>query len=218
MPAVIFDMDGVMVDNFEYHFKAWQKFLQRHGSDLTRSQLRDMFFGRGNSEIFDILFRRPLTRDEALSLSQEKEQIYRDLYRSEVVLVKGLQKFLAELCSGNIPTAIATSAPRENVDFIIRETGLNHSFSAIVDSSFVNKAKPDPEIYLITADILGTEPSKCIVMEDSLNGIKSAQRAGMHVVALTTSLTKARMEGVDLVIDDFTGIHIAMLNDMLKKK
>ena len=210
-PAVIFDMDGVMVDNFEYHYRAWLEFLNRHGTGITRDQLRTMFFGRGNREIFEILFGRQITQEEALSLSQEKEKLYRDIYRPEVVLTDGLQNFLAELSSNNILTAIATSAPRENVDFLIRETSLDHSFSAIIDSSMVEKAKPDPEIYLTAAAELGAEPRKCIVFEDSLNGIKSAQRAGMRVVALTTSHKRKELDGVDLVIDDFTGIS---LNDL----
>ena len=212
--AVIFDMDGVMVDNFDYHYKAWLEFLNRHGLDITRDQLRTLFFGRGNSEIFDILFKRPLSPEESLSLSMEKEQLYRDIYSSEVNLVDGLKDFLSELSSNNIPTAIATSAPMENVDFVIRETGLDHAFRAIIDSSMVSKAKPDPGIYLTAAAALGKEPRDCIVIEDSLNGIRSAQRAGMKVVALTTSHGRDELDEVDMVIDDFSQITIGDLRMM----
>jgi len=204
--AVIFDMDGVMVDNFEYHYRAWLEFLNRHGLEITRDQLRNMFFGRGNHEIFEILFGKDITKARSDALSEEKEQLYREIYSSEVVLVNGLEQFLNNLLSNHFPTAIATSAPRENVDFVLQETRLIHPFSAIIDSSKVKKAKPDPEIYLAAADGIGMDPDRCIVMEDSRNGILSAQRAGMKVVALTTSHSRDDLPQVDLVIDDFTGI------------
>jgi len=214
--AVIFDMDGVMVDNFEYHYRAWLEFLNRHGLEITRDQLRDMFFGRGNHEIFKILFGENITETRSVALSEEKEQLYRDIYKSEVVLLNGLEQFLNHLLSNQIPTAIATSAPRGNVDFILQETSLTHPFSAIIDSSLVDKAKPDPEIYLAAAGRLDMDPGRCIVIEDSRNGILSAQRAGMKVVALTTSHSSEELQGVDMIIDDFTGISITMLYNLLR--
>jgi HAD superfamily hydrolase (TIGR01509 family) len=106
----------------------------------------------------------------------------------------------------SIPRAIATSAPRENVDFTLRHTATKKFFSTILDESFVTHGKPDPEIYLKTAAAIGFKPEQCIVLEDSLSGVKSGKAAGCKVIGITTTHTREELTETDLIIDNFVGL------------
>jgi len=124
-------------------------------------------------------------------------------------------EFLSLLKENNVKSAIATSAPRENVDFVMTEASILYPFDVIIDASNVSQAKPSPEIYLKTAQSLKTDPEKCIVFEDSRTGIESALNAGMKVVALTTSMTREELNHVHHVIDDFTEINLEILTNLM---
>ena len=146
--AVIFDMDGVLVDNYRYHLMAWEKFCHRHKKKLSAIDFREQVFGGSNADHLAYIFKKPLSAEAIATHSTEKELIYRYLYNDNVHLLPGLKSILDKLKQEGIPMAIATSAERANVDFIIGETGLEGYFSAIADASMVSKGKPDPEVYL----------------------------------------------------------------------
>src|SRR5690606_17876877 len=105
-----------------------------------------------------------------------------------------------------VPCAIATSAPRSNVDFVLAKTGLGPYFQTILDAAFVSKGKPDPEVYLKTAAALGFEPHKCVVFEDSFAGVLSGKNAGCKVVGVTTTHAAHELTGTDATIDDFVSL------------
>ncbi len=184
--VLIFDMDGVVVDNSEWHLKAFAEFGKRHGLNITK-QGYSKHFGTTNHMIMNSLFNRQLTNGEIDLLANEKEKIYRDMYVPFIKPAAGLPAFLEYAHNHNIPVALATSAPPENVDFTLNATGLKKYFSILTDSSMVKHGKPDPEIYLLTAAKLGVKPSDCIVFEDSMAGIKSALDAGMRVIGVATT-------------------------------
>jgi beta-phosphoglucomutase len=139
--------------------------------------------------------------------ADEKEKIFRDLYFNDVTPLNGLLKFLNSLNDFKIKRAIATSAPRANVDFTLQRTGLTPYFQTILDESFVTKGKPDPEIYIKSASSLGFAPSNCIVFEDSLSGVAAGKAAGCKVIGLTTTHTANELSESDHVIADFEGIN-----------
>ena len=203
----IFDMDGVIVDNAEWHLKAFAEFGKRHGlvkkkEDYTR------YFGNTNQTIMDSLFNTQLSPDKLNALAKEKEIIYRELYRPFIKPVQGLPVFLKNASERAIPIALATSAPPENVDFTLNSTGLKKYFSIISDASMVKHGKPDPEIYLLTAAKLGVHPSDCIVFEDSIAGIQSALSAGMRVIGVaTTHKPEELVTYVNEIIMNFEAAH-----------
>lgn len=184
--ALIFDMDGVVVDNHNWHFKAWIEFGKRHTIEITKDEFRK-HFGSTNHVIMCSLFGNKLTEDEIITLGEEKEKIYRELYRPFIKPVVGLPAFLQYATSKGIAIALATSAPSENVAFTLEATGLEKYFTIISDSSMVKHGKPDPEIYLLTATKLGAKPCDCTVFEDSVPGILSAKNAGMKVIGVATT-------------------------------
>ncbi len=185
--AVIFDMDGVLVDNNPIHVEAWKVYSERLGFELTPEKIKNDLYGRTNVDAFRRLYRNDLTDVECQRLSQEKEALYREIYQPIIEPVKGLQEFLSEMHGYKVPMAIATSAIPENVEFVTHELGIKNYFSVVVNETHVTRGKPDPQIYLLTAKKLGFDPSRCIVIEDSLSGVKSGLAAGCKVIGLTTN-------------------------------
>ncbi|HEX6891338.1 MAG TPA: HAD family phosphatase [Chryseolinea sp.] len=202
--AFIFDMDGVLVDSNPTHKIALKQFCKKHGYDLSEEHLREKIYGRTNRDWLLNLFGN-LDEKTIRAYAEEKEALFRELY-TDIGPLNGLHSFLEKLEAMGIPKAIATSAPRANVDFTISRTHIERFFPVILDDSFVTKGKPDPEIYLKSAAALGFDPAQCVVFEDSLSGVQAAKHAGCKVVGLTTTHTREELSGTDLNIDDFKGL------------
>jgi len=203
--AFIFDMDGVLIDSNPFHKIALQQFCKQHGHDLNDEQLREKIYGRTNKDWLRNLF-GDLDKKLLLQYADEKEALFRELYKKDVRALEGLIPFLAKLKEQEIPRAIATSAPRPNVDFTFEYTEIGQFFTTVLDESFVSKGKPDPEIYLKSAQALGFDPAQCIVFEDSLSGIEAGKAAGCKVVGVTTTHTPEEMTKTDFIIDNFIGL------------
>lgn len=203
--AIIFDMDGVLVDSNPYHKIALNQFCADHGYHLTEEGLRNKIYGRTNKEWITNLF-GTLTPKQLAQYGEEKEALYRKLFDKDIKPVNGLLDFLHLLNTHNIPRAIGTSAPRSNVDFTLSKTGMQHFFSIILDESHVTHGKPNPEIYINVAKRLGLPPQRCVVFEDSLSGVTSAKSAGAKVVGITTTHTPEELSETDLIITDFKNL------------
>ena len=189
--AVIFDIDGTLVDNMHLHAEAFGLFAERHGLPPLTQQDRARLDGRRNSEIFPILFNREVARDEWLAYEHEKEGLYRELSRGRLTPMRGLHDLIERLRNEHIPFALATSAPKANVAHTLAELELAAEFPVIVRGDEVARGKPAPDVFIEAARRLGVEPEDCLVFEDAPMGIEAAQAAGMRVVALTTSFQTA---------------------------
>ncbi len=202
-------MDGVLVDNRDAHVEAFREFCRRNGIELAEDKLMEIF-GRGNDEIIPALFDRGLVESRGVqSLASEKEAVYREIYASSIEPVKGLTTFLEGLKTAGYKIAVGSSGCSENVGFVLEKCDIVGCFDAIVNGEMVTHCKPDPEIFLLAARLLGITPDECLVFEDSFSGIEAACRAGMQVVAVATTFTRAeltaRIPGIT-VIDDFTQV------------
>ncbi|WP_020527207.1 HAD family hydrolase [Flexithrix dorotheae] len=209
--AAIFDMDGVIVDSNPFHKISLNQFSEKYGKTFTEEELRQNLYGRRNSEWIPYLFGEDLSAEDIEKYSVEKEALFREIYKDDIVALPGLEDFLKLLESNSIAKAVATSAPRENVDFTLKMTNLEKYYPIILDSSHVSKGKPDPEVYLKTAEALRYLPEHCIVFEDSLPGVESAKRAGAKVVGLATTHSAKELADTDLVIDDFRELTLEKL-------
>lgn len=212
--AVIFDMDGVIVNNGEFHFLSWKKFCDKYNISFSKDEFKNKFFGRTNKKVLPELFGRELSRKEIKSFGEEKEEIYRKIYKPHLQPVKGLVNFLEELKKENIPVGVATSAPPKNVDFIIHGLEIGNYIQTVVDDTMVTNGKPSPDIYLEAANRLNTNPGNCAVFEDSLSGTKAAWQAGAKVVALTTTLPAEKHKYAHRIIDDFESVSISFINGL----
>jgi len=202
--AAIFDMDGVLVDNHHYHLIAWREFCELKGIPFNDDEFRVKYFGKNNYDILSGLIEKEITQAEVDLLGEEKEALYRTIYKPHIKPVKGLKNFLIALKAKGLKLAVATSANKPNLDFVVKELKLKSHFNLLVDASYVAKSKPHPDIYLKTAELLGAAPNKCIVFEDSVSGINAATAAGMDVVALLTTHQRHELPPAQLFINDFT--------------
>jgi beta-phosphoglucomutase len=209
--ALLFDMNGVVVDDIAFHERAWMALAARHGRALTTDEFRRQMSGRRNRDNLRHIFGESLPDGEARAYQLEKEQTYRDSYRPHLAPLGGLVPLLAAARETGLRTALATSAPKENIDFVLDGLALRQGFDVVVGEAEVRRAKPDPEIYLTAAARLGVGPRECVVFEDSLAGVASGQAAGMPVVGLTTTHTADELRQCALVIPDFRGLKIEAL-------
>ncbi len=214
--GAIFDMDGVLVDNGEVHFKAFKLFSERFGIKVSTEQLRGLF-GMGNDDIFRAIFPAEIIEREGMdNLGRQKEILYRSIYRP-VVPNRGLLPLLEDLRANGIECAVGSSGPTENVDYVLGECGITSFFKRKINGDMVTKRKPDPEIFDKAIAALGFEPGECVVFEDSLSGVKAARASGAKVVALTTTYpaeTLAREVQPDIILKDFTEISAARLKEL----
>jgi beta-phosphoglucomutase family hydrolase len=203
--AFVFDMDGVIVDTNPYHKIALRQFAEKYGYHLDEEGLIKKIYGRTNKEWIPNLFGRSLSSEEVACYGEEKEKLFRDLYEKDIVEVSGLTRFLENAGRLNVRMAIGTSAPRSNVDFVLKHTGIEKFFPVILDESHVNHGKPNPEIYLNCAAALKLPPAQCIVFEDSLSGVAAGKAAGCPVVGIATTHTAEEL-GTTVTMRDFSDL------------
>jgi beta-phosphoglucomutase len=199
--ALIFDMDGVLIDSNPWHRTAWAEYTRRHGFEMTEAMQQRMY-GKRNDEIIRDFFGAHLAGPEVFAHGAAKEELYREIMKphAEEALVPGVRDFLARHRDLNL--AVATNAEPPNVDFVLDNSRLREFFQVIVDGHQVANPKPHPEIYLRVADSVGISPHECVVFEDSYTGVEAGLAAGMRVVGVST--THSDLPGVSLLISDFT--------------
>jgi len=205
--AVLFDMDGVLVNTNPFHRRAWHRFCREMGKRVTEQELREKVFGWRTEEGIINLWGESLDPGKVSSLAARKEEIYRGIIRGNIRPVRGLKEFVALLRQRGTAMALATSAYHENVELLLDELAITDYFSLRVLASEVGRGKPDPGVFLVAAQRLGVEAPDCLVIEDSLSGVTAARRAGMLCAALTTTHRAAelRLAGADVVCRDFAG-------------
>jgi beta-phosphoglucomutase family hydrolase len=198
--ALIFDMDGVLVDSNPVHCDAWEIFNRRYGLATTEA-MRQSMYGKRNDQIVREFFGTGLSPEEVVARGAAKEALYRELIgqRVEEFLVPGVKAFL-ESHRGD-PMALASNAEPANVEFLLDGAGLRPYFRVVLDGHQVRHPKPHPEIYLRAAELLGVAPANCLVFEDSYYGVEAARAAGARVVGVLT--THGELPGADLTIDNF---------------
>ncbi len=205
--AVIFDMDGVLVDNNDIHVEAFTIFCKRYGVEMSAEKFVQ-FAGMGNDDIISYFMGREIEGEELTKLSLEKEAIYREIYSETIKPLDGLVSTLKALKDKGIKCAVGSSGITENVNFVLEKCGIAKYFDAIANGDMVTKAKPNPEVFLLASKLLGIEPKDCVVFEDSFAGIKAARNAEMKVIAVATTHPKDAHTDYDYIIEDFTQIDI----------
>ncbi len=205
--GVLFDMDGVLVDNMDIHIAAFDRFCTSYGADEVGQRLIACA-GMGNDEIMKLMLPQEVIDEKGIeTLSIEKEAVYREIYEPTIKPVEGLIDLLKELKAQGVKCAIGSSGCKENVEFVVSKCGLSEYFDAFVYSDLVTRCKPDPEIYLTAAQLLGLNADECLVFEDALVGIESARNAKVaKVIALTTTLPRKVLEeksSADEIVVDF---------------
>jgi len=203
--AVVFDMDGVIVDSEPLHIRADTETFERHGIIVPRVAWDDIFGMKSDEGLRMILDRYGTGREDPLVLAREKRERYFELAKDELRLVPGVRDFIVSCRSRSLLTAVATSGLGWYQRPFLERLGMDVLFDIIVTGDEVRYGKPHPEPYLLTASRLGCTPTECVVIEDADNGIRSAKAAGCVSVGITTSLSRERLSGAgaDFVVDGF---------------
>ena len=184
LKAVLWDMDGTLVDSEEVHWLAWKEVMDAEGVAVTYQQFRDTF-GQRNDTIIPLLLGGTLTSETVARISDTKEAAYRRMVRERgIVTIDGAVEWVKRLREQGWRQAIASAAPRANIDAILEVLGLHAYFDAAVPAEDVLRGKPDPQVFLLAAKRLGVEPARSIVVEDGRAGVEGASRAGMRSIGL----------------------------------
>ncbi len=209
----LFDLNGTMVNDMDYHITAWHQVFNNHGAVISWEHMKEECYGK-NEEIVERLFPGRFTANETGQMSLEKEAQYQLNYKPHLELLPGLDHFLKKAHEQNIGMAIGSAAIMTNIDFVIDNLGLREYFDVIVSADDVRLSKPDPETYLACAGRLHAPPGSCIVFEDSTKGVESALNAGMKCVALTTLHGEDEFDqykNVLVIIKDYRDERLAQL-------
>ncbi len=213
--ALIFDMNGTMINDMDYHTKAWQRiFNEELGGNFTWNEVKAQMYGK-NPEVLERVF-GPLkfTEDEKTELSFAKEKRYQEEYLPHLALLPGLAEFLEQAHQLHIPMAVASAAIPFNIDFVLDNLNIRHYFTAIVSADDVLFSKPHPETFLKAAQLLQVDPVNCLVFEDVPKGAEAALNANMPAVVLTTTHKKDEFEHFPHILhfsDDFTDPYFSQL-------
>jgi beta-phosphoglucomutase-like phosphatase (HAD superfamily) len=204
--AAIFDMDGVLVDSEPHHHAAWHRLCLEEGISLTVAEVAERTLGRPVRESLPTLLGRSLDSDEHERLVRRKAVIYAEVSGGTVREVRGAVAFVRTLAGFGVRCGLATSAMPERVGPILEALRLTELLRVQVTGRDVQRGKPDPEVYLATAERLRAAPGACVVFEDAPVGIEAARRAGMRVVGVATTCHAETLQaaGAQVVVPDFT--------------
>ncbi len=215
--GVIFDMDGVICHTNPYHSEAFRTFFSRRGFVPGDEEFAQHMFGKSNGYILSHFLKRTIDSEELRTLEDEKESLFREIYREKVTPIPGLMTFLGELKANGYKLGVATSAPFANLDMIVKALGLETLFDSVLASEDVTRHKPDPEVYLKTIRNLGLQPGNCAIFEDSFSGVTAGRAAGAKVVGVLTSHQPEELPACDLYINDYTQVNAQVIPALLEK-
>ena len=197
--ALIFDMDGTMIDSMPYHKQSWVEFTRRHGIQIDVADLMHRTTGRTGAECMSELFQRDISREESLILIHEKEDIYRELFAPVFAEVAGFKAFSEQAVAMGLKMGVGTAGDKHNIAFAFSHLKMRVTPHAVVGGDEGLPGKPEPAIFLEAAKRMSAGTSGCIVFEDAPLGIEAARRAGMQAVAICTSYRPAELSGPHVV-------------------
>lgn len=200
--AILWDLDGTIIDSSACHYSTWQNALENHGFTLDPAKYAANF-GRNNLTNVPLFLGYEPEPAFSAMLIDEKESAFRERAPQESTVIPGVESWLLAAQSRGFPQAIASSGPLDNSETMLRAFNLLHYFDEIISGEHL-PAKPEPDIFLVAATALGVEPSHCVVIEDSLPGVTAARNAAMTCIAITTTLPAGSLTLADFVVDDFT--------------
>ena len=209
--ALLFDLDGTLVDNMMVHHRAWQRKLRELGLDYSLERVKEEIHGV-NLEILERLFGNRFTLAERQQIAWDKEAAYREIFAADFEdnVVPGAREFIRQAHEVGIPMAVGTAGPKENAYFVIGRLGIEELMGHIVHSGMVSKGKPDPEVFRQGAEALGVPLDRCVVFEDSVTGAKAGNNGGSDTIVLTTTHAEKEFSGLEVrqFRADFRGLRV----------
>jgi len=202
--AVLWDLDGILVDTGRYHWQAWSEILSAGGWAFSREQFQRTF-GMNNQGVLSTVMGRPPTAIEMRELAEAKEARFRALISGQVQPLLGVRTWLRRLQRQGARQAVASSAPMANIEALVDALNVGGAFQALVSAEGL-PSKPDPAVFLEAARQLQVAPARCIVVEDAVAGVEAARRAGMRCLAVTNTNPAAALEAANRVVDSLVDL------------
>jgi beta-phosphoglucomutase family hydrolase len=199
-PAILWDLDGVIVNSMEFHYQAYSEVLAGRGRELSREEYLRELIGLRNY----VILRRVLgnlSDEEVGALAEQKEQAFRRLVAGNVQALPGAAGLVRRAKAAGLLQAIVSSTPRANIEVMLGSLGLWETFDVIVGEEDATRGKPDPEGFLVAAERLSARPEECVVIEDAPEGIAAGKAAGMRCIGVTTTRPAERLGQADLVVE-----------------
>jgi beta-phosphoglucomutase len=184
MKAALFDVDGVLIDSYDAHFRSWRTLAEEEGLPFTESDFARTF-GRTSREVIGELW--PHRAGDVEALDARKESCYRDLIRDDFPAMEGAAELVRALDDAGWRLAVASSGPPDNVELVLDRLGVADRFDAVVTGRDVQRGKPDPQVFVTAAERIGAPPGRCVVLEDAPVGLAAAAAGGMRCVALLST-------------------------------
>lgn len=200
--GILWDLDGVLVDTSEYHYRSWQEVLDDFEIPFDR-KIFQRALGMNNSGTIELLLGYKPEASLIEEIAERKEERFRRLMQGNITPLPGVLEWLQRWHRQKIPMAVASSASLENIDFIIDALEIRSFFEYLVSGADI-PGKPDPAVFLTAAQNLGLVPARCLVIEDSVAGIEAAHRAGMRCIAVATTYPAEMLDGANLVVSDLS--------------
>lgn len=212
MKAFLFDLNGTMIDDMDFHNRAWHSILTEDlGKEISMEETKLQMYGK-NSELLERVFGKGhFTQERMDELSKEKERRYQSAFKPHLKLIDGLDNFLEKAHQKGIKMAIGSAAIPFNIDFVLDNLNLRHYFPVTVSADDVVYSKPDPETFVKAAELLNVKPEDCIVFEDNPKGVEAALNGGMKAIVLTTMHEEHEFEGLPNIlkfIEDYNDPYI----------
>jgi beta-phosphoglucomutase family hydrolase len=204
--AVIFDMDGTVVDSTQSDYQAMKRMFAKHGVDFGYEEFLSVLGAKGSEIVRE---RVDLPTDEIERMLNRKEEDFMALSEEKgLQLIPYVEELLQEIRNIPLKTALATGGGGVKQEYVFNKFGIEKYFDCIYTADKIRKGKPDPEIFLRAAEELGVPPEQCVVMEDATNGVEAARKAGMRCIAITSTHRADQLREADLVIDDYRKLNL----------
>jgi beta-phosphoglucomutase family hydrolase len=214
LKGLIFDMDGVLVDNTAYQAEAFQALFTDLGLTTDATRLLHRLNGMPATAILKSVLRHEVPKEQLEEYSTQREFLYRTLYRAHRRAVPGLVPFLEAARVAGLKIGLGTGSVNTTLSYLIDHLDLRRHFDVIIGADDVQKGKPHAETYAVVAQKLGLQPEECVVFEDAILGEQAAYRAGMRCVALATALKAKDFQAPLAVLDDFVGLTPSQVREL----
>jgi len=212
--AVLWDMDGVLADTEPFHWQAWQRLSQEMGFPMSYDDFRRTF-GWRNPELLQDLCGPGVSEAWLVATADRKEALYREAVRGHVASLPGVLELLQALQAAGFLQAVASAGPRENVDLILADLGIRGYFGVVLSGHDVERGKPDPQVFLRAAERLGVAPSRCVVIEDAVLGVRAARGAGMACLAVASTHPAEALAEADQVVASLAQVAVGQVRRLL---
>jgi beta-phosphoglucomutase len=215
--AVIFDMDGVLVDSYHAHFESWRRLYGELGITYTEAAFA-ADFGRTSRDILRRTLGDALTDNHVRELDDRKEALYRDILRANFPAMDGATELINALAADGFRLAVGSSGPPENVALVLERLQGGEKIDVVVTGADVTRGKPDPQVFQIAAERLGVPPSACAVVEDAVHGVEAARRAEMAAIALTGTAHRDQLTAAELVVESLRELTPGSIRELIRAR